>query len=77
MLAHLPRGDQVADAVSPDVGDETEGAANLAECPNTLLAIVVAVVDRFDDLWVLEDQGSLEKIDFPALPVLPTLPLIP
>jgi hypothetical protein len=77
MLSHFPRGDQVPDVTSPCVGDEIEGATNPAECPNTLLAIVVAVIDRFDDLRVLEDQGGLEKIDLPPLPVLPALPLIP
>ena len=67
----------MADVTSPCVGDEIEGSAHLAECPNALLAMVATIVDRFDDLRVLEDQGGLEKIDLAPLPVLPTLALIP
>ena len=53
------------------------GSAHLTECSNALLAMVSAVVDRFDNLRVLEDQGGFEKIDFTPLPVVPTLSLIP
>ena len=64
-------------AAAPCVGDEIEGPRHLTEGPNALLAIVAAVVDRFDDLRVLEDQGGFEKVDFPPPPILPTLALIP
>jgi hypothetical protein len=77
MLSHFPGGDQVTGAAPPGVGDQIIGPGHLPECSNALPAIVAAVVDRFDDLRILEDQGGFEKVDFPPSPILPTLALIP
>jgi hypothetical protein len=77
MLSYLPGGDEMPDLAPPCVHDEIVDSVHLTERLNPLLAIIVSGIDRFDDLWVLEDQGGFKKIDLPPLPFVSTLLLIP
>src|ERR1700691_5646336 len=77
MFSYLPRRDDVASFAPPRVDDEIKNAAGLSERLNPLLAVVLATVDRFDDLWIIENADCLRKIDLAGLPVFSALLLIP
>ena len=56
----LPRRDDVASLASPRVDDEIKNAAGLSK-PESVLAVVLATVDRFDDLWIIENAVASAK----------------
>ena len=68
MFPYLPRRDDVAGLVSPGVDDEIKNAAGFSQRLNALLAVVLATVDQFDDLRIIEDADCLREIDLAGLP---------
>jgi hypothetical protein len=77
MLSYLPGGDQVPGVAAPSVGDQIVSSVHLPKRLNAPFAVIVAGINRLDDLRIIEDQGSFQKIDFPLLPVFPPLAVVP
>jgi hypothetical protein len=77
MSSYLPGRDEVPGTASPCVNDQIINPIHLTERPNTLLPVIAAVIDSLDDLAVIEDQGSLEKVYFPFFPVFLALAFVP
>ena len=62
---------------APCVGNKVIGSIDLTERLNTLFTVLIAGIDRFNDLGIIENQRGFQKIDFSPLPVFPPLGLIP
>jgi hypothetical protein len=45
---------------APSVDDQIEGSFHLTERLNALFPIIIAGIDRLDDLRVLENQSGLQ-----------------
>ena len=77
MFSCLPRGDDVAGLVAPGVDHEIKNAAGLPERLYPFLTVVLTVVDRFNDLWIIKNADRLGKIDLAGLLVFLALLFIP